>query len=258
MNSRTLDFADQIRDITNCVGVDIVLNSLSKEFITKSFSVLGRVGSFIEIGKTGIWSSKQVQKKRPDAKYFHFDLLEVCNEDGELTHSMLQEYVNLVEDPCCDVGTPRLCVFNRSQAIRAFRYMAAGKHMGKIILKQINNYRPQTAKTVQVSPDCTYVVVGGFGALGKLVISWLAEEGAKYVIVCSRSNPNDEAMQFIKELKSRDVQVVATKIDVSNARAVRTLLPAARKHRLPAIAGVVHAAGTLDDGMVGDMTWARF
>jgi NADPH-dependent curcumin reductase CurA len=37
MNSRTLDFADQIKALTNGEGVEIVLNSLNGEFVDKSF-----------------------------------------------------------------------------------------------------------------------------------------------------------------------------------------------------------------------------
>ncbi|MFC1759598.1 zinc-binding dehydrogenase, partial [Planctomycetota bacterium] len=38
MDSRSLDFADQIMEITQGKGVDAVLNSLAGEFIPKSFS----------------------------------------------------------------------------------------------------------------------------------------------------------------------------------------------------------------------------
>ncbi|NEQ04192.1 MAG: hypothetical protein F6K59_36885, partial [Moorea sp. SIO3F7] len=34
-------------------------------------------GRFIEIGKIGIWDQQQVKEKRPDVRYYPFDLSEV-------------------------------------------------------------------------------------------------------------------------------------------------------------------------------------
>ena len=60
MNSRTLDFADQVLSATDRRGVDIVLNSLSGDYITKSLAALAPSGRFVEIGKLGIWTPEQM------------------------------------------------------------------------------------------------------------------------------------------------------------------------------------------------------
>ena len=65
MNSRSLDFADEIMAATDGKGVDVVLNSLSGEFIPKSISVLNKQGRFIEIGKQSIWSKSDVRRVKP-------------------------------------------------------------------------------------------------------------------------------------------------------------------------------------------------
>ena len=61
MNSRTLDFAEEIRARTDSRGVDIILNSLTGEgFIAKSVSVLAQNGRFLELAKRDIWSPEQM------------------------------------------------------------------------------------------------------------------------------------------------------------------------------------------------------
>ena len=80
MNSQTLEFAEQIGDLTEGKGVDIVLNSLNGEFIDKSFDVLAVGGRFVEIGKLGIRDRQQVEQRRPDAQYFAFDLAEAARK----------------------------------------------------------------------------------------------------------------------------------------------------------------------------------
>src|ERR1044071_3410618 len=48
MNSRTLDFVDEIRQVTGGTGVNIALNSLADEFIQATLSVLTDNGVFLE------------------------------------------------------------------------------------------------------------------------------------------------------------------------------------------------------------------
>ena len=60
MNSRTLEFAEQIMEITEGTGVDAVLNSLAGEFIPKSLSVLAPFGRFLEIGKIDVYGNTKL------------------------------------------------------------------------------------------------------------------------------------------------------------------------------------------------------
>ena len=58
MDSRSLDFAEQIRAATDGAGVDVVLNSLSGAAIEASLSALAIDGRFIELGKTDIYADR--------------------------------------------------------------------------------------------------------------------------------------------------------------------------------------------------------
>ena len=60
MDSRSLAFADEVMQLTGGKGVDIVLNSLSGEYIPKSLSTLAPYGRFLEIGKTDIYLNRSL------------------------------------------------------------------------------------------------------------------------------------------------------------------------------------------------------
>ena len=83
LDSRSLDFAAHINSVTAGEGVDVVLNSLSGEFIEQSFLVLRRGGRFIEIGKRDIWTTEKARQARPDAFYTFFDLAGMVAEEPE-------------------------------------------------------------------------------------------------------------------------------------------------------------------------------
>ncbi|MDT5154347.1 MAG: hypothetical protein QOI01_6080, partial [Mycobacterium sp.] len=54
MDSRSLEFADEVMRITDGEGVDVVLNSLAGEFIPRSLATLRAGGRFLEIGMVDI------------------------------------------------------------------------------------------------------------------------------------------------------------------------------------------------------------
>jgi NADPH:quinone reductase-like Zn-dependent oxidoreductase len=60
MDSRSLAFADDIRERTGGAGVDLVLNSLAGEAIPRSLSLLKSNGRFLEIGKKDVYQNSQL------------------------------------------------------------------------------------------------------------------------------------------------------------------------------------------------------
>ena len=147
MNSRTLEFAEEVRQRTNGEGVHIVLNSLVEEFITKSFEVLGKNGRFLEIGKRGVWSNEQVAATHSDVSYWVYDLGEVMLNDPALIQAMYRELLAGFESGALKplpLKTFSQISFQQSafsepqsadETIAAFRYMAGAKHVGKVVVE---------------------------------------------------------------------------------------------------------------------------
>uniref|UniRef100_UPI0005BC51E3 type I polyketide synthase n=1 Tax=Streptomyces sp. NRRL F-5123 TaxID=1463856 RepID=UPI0005BC51E3 len=103
-------------------------------------------------------------------------------------------------------------------------------------------------------PDGTVLVTGGTGALGRLIARHLVENhGVRHLLLAGRSGPDAEGIAAFAAELAADVRV--ERCDVTDPAALAALLagvPAA--HPLTA---VVHAAGVLDDGVVGALTPAR-
>lgn len=140
MNSRTLDFADQIMALTNGKGVEIVLNSLNGAFVDKSFEVLAKGGRFVEIGKRGIWDEEKAQAVRPDAAYFPFDLGEVSQKQPHLVPSMFAQLMDAFKEG--SLNPLPLKTFPVTEVVSAFRYMAQAKHIGKVVISLPANFNP--------------------------------------------------------------------------------------------------------------------
>ncbi|MFJ8650692.1 type I polyketide synthase, partial [Streptomyces sp. NPDC093546] len=100
--------------------------------------------------------------------------------------------------------------------------------------------------------DGTVLVTGGTGALGGKVARLLAERGATRLVVASRRGPAAPgAAELVADLAERGCDAVVVSCDLSDRDAVAELL---EHHPLTA---VVHAAGTVDDGVLDALTPER-
>ena len=249
MNSRNLDFANEIISATEGKGVDVVLNSLSGEFIPKSISVLNQQGRFIEIGKQNIWSKSDVSQIKPDLDYFIVDLWQITREQPELIQQMLSK---MRSQFITDKLKPLLhTVFTSNRTIDAFRYMQQGKHRGKIVISS----NTQT-KNTQFTPTGTYLITGGMGAIGLEVAQWLTTKGVTNLVLLGRNGVKPELQTKLQKLP-QDVQVKVIKADISStSQLTQALLQI--ESTLPPLKGVIHCAGVLDDGVIADRDWNSF
>jgi NADPH:quinone reductase-like Zn-dependent oxidoreductase/acyl carrier protein len=242
-STRTLDFGEGVLAATGGAGVDIVLNSLAGEFLAESVRVLARGGRFVEIGKGGIWTSEQMAAARPDVEYFPLYL-------GDVPAA---ETCAMMRDLLADLAEGRLqpLPFRRfplDEAVHAFRYMAQARHIGKIVL---------SCRQPPVFPDATYLVTGGFGALGSAVARWLVARGARHLVLAGRSDVADAPQaRAIRELETSGARVHAVSADVADEASMAGVW--ASLDGLPPLRGVVHAAGVVDDGLLTHQTWERF
>ncbi len=246
MNSRTLDFAEEVMEITQNQGVDIVLNCLSGEFIPKSLSVLTDSGRFVEIGKLEIWQAIQVKQLKPNVAYFSFDLLQETQQQPNLIASMLRQLMQKFK-----IGTlqPLPCqIFPSERVVDAFRCMQQAKHIGKIAIAH-HNHSPS------IHSDGTYLITGGLGDLGLLVAQFFVDKGAKHLVLIGRNSPTKEVIERLKT-QFADINVVVAPADIANTSQLAQVLADIKS--LPPLRGIIHAAGILDDGIMQQQTWERF
>ena len=99
MDSRSLAFADEVLELTEGEGVDLVLNSLAGEAIDKSLSILRPFGRFIEIGKTDIYKNRKIGMRplRKNISLFAVDLSQrFRSSEPDLARSLLTESAGAV------------------------------------------------------------------------------------------------------------------------------------------------------------------
>jgi NADPH:quinone reductase-like Zn-dependent oxidoreductase/SAM-dependent methyltransferase/acyl carrier protein len=253
MDSRSLNFSTEIMQKTEGRGVDVVLNSLSGDFISRSLSTLAPGGRFLEIGRRGILTPEEAFRLRPDIQYHVIDLTATTRQDPRIAQRLLKEIMTLR-----DQGVIRplpLTSFTLSRAADAFRYMAQAKHIGRIVVT--NDVVQTPFPEGKIRSDRTYIVTGGFSGLGLLVARWLVEKGARHLALIGRSPASENAKATISEMKEMGARVLTIQADVSLREGVASAFEEI-KNVMPPIRGIIHSAGILADGVLLKQDWDRF
>ena len=190
-DSRSLSFADDILDITDGYGVDIVLNSLPGPYLEKGLSLLAPGGRFLEIGKRDIYADTAIGLRsfRKNISFFAIDLARLALERPD----QLRDEIEVVLD---DLDQGRLEMlpiteFPMAKIADAFRYMAKAKQIGKVIVSCDAPVDIETNRSANeiIRADGTYLVTGGLGGFGLAIAAWLVDKGARSLVLIGRSGP---------------------------------------------------------------------
>jgi acyl transferase domain-containing protein/D-arabinose 1-dehydrogenase-like Zn-dependent alcohol dehydrogenase/acyl carrier protein len=241
-SSRDLGFKERFLAGTDGEGVNVVLNSLAREYVDASCELLAEGGRLIEMGKTDIRDPAQVAEAHPGVSYRAFDLPEA---GAERIQQMLGEILDLFERGVLDPLPVR--AWDVRRAPEAFRFMSQARHVGKIVL----------TLPASIEPHGTALVTGGTGELGALVAKRLViEHGIRSLLILSRRGPEAPGADALKdELTALGAQVKIVACEVSERERLAALIEAIPADRPLSV--VIHSAGVLDDGMIGALTAER-
>lgn len=244
LDSRSPSFADEIVRITGGAGVNVVLNSLTGAMLDRSFEVLAPGGTFLEIGKRNLWTPEQVAALGRGIRYHIVD----CNDNARDTPQIVGRiFTRVLQEIEAGLLPVLPCTtFAFEHAPDAFRYMAQARHVGRVVFR----HAVVPARTGgPVRPDATYLVTGGLRGLGLLAARWLADEGARHLLLVGRSAPDAQADEVIARLRDAGVQVASLQADIGSAAGVQAVMEALAASGAP-LGGVLHGAAVLDDGTI--------
>uniref|UniRef100_A0A8B9BZ50 Fatty acid synthase n=1 Tax=Anser brachyrhynchus TaxID=132585 RepID=A0A8B9BZ50_9AVES len=263
-SSRNTTFEQHILRVTNGKGVNLVLNSLAEEKLQASLRCLAQHGRFLEIGKFDLSNNSQLGMALFLKNVsFHGILLDSifgeANEEWELVSKLLTKGIeNGVVKPL------RSTVFSKEEVEAAFRFMAQGKHIGKVMIKiqeEEKQYPLRRSEPVKLSaisrtscpPTKSYIITGGLGGFGLELARWLIERGAQKLVLTSRSGiRTGYQAKCVREWKALGIQVLVSTSDIGTLEGTQLLIEEAM--RLGPVGGIFNLAVVLRDAMIENQT----
>ena len=139
-------------------------------------------------------------------------------------------------------------IFRFDEVIAALSHIRRGQHIGKIIVSHWGQDDVQlpikpAIRRLRLVPNASYLIVGGLtGLCGSLAI-YMARQGARHLIIMSRSGLSNEASsKVIEDCAAHGCAVKEARGDVGDRDFVRRTFLSSEGHP---VAGVVQGAMTL-------------
>jgi polyketide synthase 12 len=241
-DSRSLEFEEKFRAVTDGRGMDIVLDSLAGEFVDASLRLVAPGGVFLEMGKTDIRDPGAVARDYAGVRYRAFDLFE---PGRPRMHQYMLDLAGLFE-----TGVLRplpVTTFDIRRARAALRYLSQARHVGKVVM------------TLPVGPGGglaagTVLITGGTGMAGSALGRHLVvHHGVRSLVLLSRRGPDAPgSAELTAELHEAGAEVRVVACDAADRAELAAVVA-----DIPLLSGVVHAAGVLDDAVVTSLTPER-
>nr|XP_025855761.1 fatty acid synthase [Vulpes vulpes] len=263
-NSRDTSFEQHVLRHTAGKGVDLVLNSLAEEKLQASVRCLAQHGRFLEIGKFDL-SNNHLLGMAVFLKNvtFHGILLDALFD--EAGHGW-REVAALLQAGIRDgvVRPLKRTVFPKNRVEDAFRFMAQGKHIGKVVVQvleeeqeaalQVTRPTMMTAVSKTFCPaHKSYVITGGLGGFGLQLAQWLVLRGAQKLVLTSRSGiRTGYQAKLIREWRRQGVQVLVSTSNIGSLDGAQSLI--AEATQLGPVGGVFNLAVVLRDAMMENQT----
>ena len=151
------------------------------------------------------------------------------------------------------------------EAARLLGEILHGDGEDQIALREARRFAPRLVRApppakTRANPDAegTYLITGGLGALGVETAKWLvSRRGVKHLVLASRRGAQDPNASLVAdELSALGADVRIVSADITKEADVQRLLEVAKAPR--GLKGIFHCAGLLDDGILLQMSWAKF
>ncbi|KAI1389028.1 polyketide synthase [Hypoxylon trugodes] len=232
-------------------GFDVILGTAIGDMLHESVKLVAPLGTYIDVGRVDVQNSMSIGLElfQKCASFSSFDLADVIDTNPKLGHDLLESTEAYRRKGLISPIRP-MSTSDISTLDRTLLEFSKGIHIGKLVItfQQSDTLLKRVPAIPRIVFDTSacYLVTGGMGGLGRSILRWMTQHGARNFLVLSRSGTNTpEAQQLVCELEIIGVIVHAVQCDISIADDVSSVVM--EYSRRLNIKGVVHAAVSLQD-----------
>lgn len=267
-NSRDTSFEQLIMTETNGRGVDVIINSLAEEKLQATLRCLALDGRFLEIGKYDLSNNSLIGMAMflKNTSFHGIIVDSLCDTNPPEK----RELVKLVNEGIAN-GAVRplpMTVFSEQQIEQGFRFMATGKHIGKVLLKIRDEEAqkvvvqpvPKTVAAIPrtyMNPDKSYILVGGLGGFGLELANWMIRRGAQHLVLTSRSGIYTGYQSLcVRRWREDGINVVISTADSTTLAGAEQLIKETNK--IAPVGGIFNLAAVLNDALFENLDEETF
>ena len=248
----------RVLEITDGHGINVVLNSISGESVSKTWACAAVLGTIVHMENP--WDPAMgLNTQLPGDKniiFVPFNLPRLIRDRPQEAVGLLGRAMATLEHSSfmANRSVPEMSVTDTEIAFRKLRLQ---KHFEKVVLVADENTKINLSSTslgdiehkrTKLDPNAAYVVAGGLGDLGQKICRLMAGRGAKAIVVLSRRALGHSEHQLLEaQLKSISpgLRIFSLICDISQKSIVDEVLSKFGTSDLPPVKGVIQSATVL-------------
>ncbi|KAH7135959.1 hypothetical protein B0J11DRAFT_611808 [Dendryphion nanum] len=247
---RNEEDTQEILAATGGKGFNVILSTTVGDLMHATWRCIAPRGHFIDVGRLDAQKRSTIGMDvfENNATFSSFDLSIMAKQDPQFCSQLMEEVGTMLRagtvKPISEIQT--FDVSHLSMALLAF---SQGKHIGKLVVSYENS--DSLVKTLPILPRATfdheamYIFVGGLGGLGRAMLRWFVERGARYFTILSRSgSKGSDAQITIRELEAAGARLTLKAVDVTSETQVDMAIGEVACER--PVKGILHAAAGFD------------
>ena len=261
--SRDTSFAKGVMRVTKGRGVDVLVNTLIGELFQASLNCMAPYGRFVEIGLKSITSNDSLPLYgfRNNISFITFEGSIWLKERLDVARVDLEKIVGEFAQGKLHTALP-LITRDIFEIEETFKTVQRGDTIGKYVFEITRESKVQatinTRPTSQLNPDATFVIAGGLGGIGRATARWMADRGAKNLVLLSRFGPRTDAgKDLVNELRLRNVRVETPACDVTDLETMRSVF-GSLMGQMPPIKGVLQMSIIARDSLFDDLEYENW
>lgn len=250
LDSRSLNFVEQVRALTAGRGADVVISSAPGEILGANLAVAAEFGRVVEVGKLEIFTNRPLALAAFE-KNLSFQAIDIDRMSAFRPALVQQLQAEVLGQLAAGHYRPLPGeLIPVSRMAEAFEKVQRSAHVGRVLLGFDDPsalVRPALPHT-RIEAQACYLITGGFGAFGLAIAHWLAARGARHLVLVGRSGATLPAQtQAVAALQAQGVEVISRQLDITHPDEVLALLQSLQASQ-PPLRGVFHTAGVVQDG----------
>ena len=247
-SSRDIAAVHDMVQATNGRGFNVILSTAVGELLHEAAAtMLAPMARFVDLARLDVIKAESLNMDifHKNATFTSFDLSIAEKMDPDLCPSLMRSVDAHIRSGTLSPISP-VTTFHVSELDKAMPTLSKGTHLGKIVVTYEDD-KTSLVKTVPpvaraiFRPDANYIVVGGFGTLGRSIVAFMASRGAKHLTVLARSTKlTREAARLVDSLSASGVKVRCDPCDIGDPKQVAQAV--SKASAIQPIRGIVHAA----------------
>ncbi|KAL8369828.1 hypothetical protein RB595_000258 [Gaeumannomyces hyphopodioides] len=270
VSGSTASFLRSVTEATGGKGVDIVLSTFADpKLVAASWKCLAPYGHLVQLAG---WEASPrthssgeqlggIDVLRESKTFSRVDLAQVLNRRPHSLYSHLRKAMAHCRTGNAGAGNRHIKILDGDSikdGIKLPRSPSEGTSLLMAKLPEdVGMLRVAPARRkLALRPDRTYIIVGGVGGLGIPCARFLAERGARRLILFSRSAERFAARSPLlrEEFEAMGCRVKFVSGSISQAEDVEKLMAAAETP----VGGIIHSAMVLQDSHLANLTYRQW